>query len=73
MRATLLMPLAMVFALGCAVWALIVAGIKGKIVIISVIVIFAILSLLFPDFRTLFNIGALLFGAGCFLYAKWHS
>ena len=73
MSAVWLMPIALACAFACVIWALIVSGIKGKIVIISAVLLFAILSLVFPAYRTLFNICALLFGAGCFLYAKWHS
>lgn len=73
MSLMILLPIALAFAFGSAVWALIVSGIKGKIVIVSMVVFFTVLSLLLPEYRTLFNIGALFFGAGCFLYAKWHS
>jgi hypothetical protein len=68
-----LMPIALAFAFACVIWALIVAGMPGKVVIISVVLLFAVLSLILPAYRTFFNIGALMFGAGCFLYAKWHS
>ncbi len=73
MSAVWLMPIALAFAFACVIWALIVSGIKGKIVIVCLVLLFAILSLSLPGYRTGFNIGALLFGAGCFMYAKWLS
>ena len=73
MSLMILLPIALAFAFGCVIWALIVSGIKGKIVIISLVLLFAVLSLSLPAYRPFFNVGALFFGAGCFMYAKWYS
>ena len=64
---------ALIFVLGCAIWAFIITGITGKIVIAGVVIVFAVLSLSLPEYRLWFNITAIAFGIGCYFYAKWHS
>ena len=65
--------IAAAYAITCVIWALMVSELKGKIVIISIIVLFVILTFCLPDYRQWINIGGLIFGIGCFFYAKLYG
>ena len=70
------LPFAMAFQIilaiisfGLIIWAIWVSGVTGKVVIVSVIVLIALLTLIFPQIRFWTNFAGLAFGSGCGIYA----
>jgi hypothetical protein len=52
----------------CVIFAFVVTGRRGKIVLGSLIVVMAFASLTFPHIRLYLNLGAVFVGLGCFIY-----
>ncbi|KPL06117.1 hypothetical protein AMJ86_09830 [bacterium SM23_57] len=62
------MWLGQAFALACIVIAFIVVGIRGRVVLVGILLLMAVFSVVFPEYRLWLRVAWLLLGIGCAIY-----
>lgn len=55
-------------ALACVVFAFIITGYTGKIILGSILIVGIFVTLTVPSIRLYMNVAGLIFGLGCFIY-----